>query len=274
MGKVISYYLFNPADRNVKQRCEVITCDNCENCKIYLEHRQCATHTVMFGDDVVCPHSSINREHGYTRKAKSYHNWFSKRKSEYGADLEKAVKDAPDKLVIVGGDYVYLPYSFIKTYNSGVSELVNQRFIPLSSFNEDKIYEIITFEPTDLFHQVIGDYRLNVVPRFIQHMNEVMPELLTKAIKKYPDIKSIADKSIYDYIGRKAKISTLADGSELSDCHSNIWIKCGTTIECDKWKTWLPFGKTATKVTIEITNDMLYTVDNNEIVKSDTVFID
>ena len=98
-----------------------------------------------------------------------------------------------------------------------------------------------------------------------RHYNDIFKEF----INKYPEY----DKEI-NYVGRKAYISTLNNGSELKDCHSNIWIIEGDEIVCYKWKTWLPFEGKPTETRIKITDVMYCKITDNSQVNEHTKFYD
>lgn len=76
-------------------------------------------------------------------------------------------------------------------------------------------------------------------------------------------LDSDLDRGIKNCI--KAYISTLNNGSELKDCHSNIWIIEGDEIVCYKWKTWLPFEGKPTETRIKITDDMYCKITDKNI---------
>ena len=77
-----------------------------------------------------------------------------------------------------------------------------------------------------------------------------------------------------NFVGRTAFINSLKNGTELKDCHNNIWKIEDNEIVCYKWKTWLPFGKTPTETRIKITDDMKCKIIDNSQVDENTKFED
>lgn len=271
--KIINVNLFRPAFNNVKQRCEVLSCNACDSCELY------KSGNCVFNDQIFsrtnCIHSRFNSEEGYTKRARSYYSWFEKKQQQYGVNLVDAIKTGFEKLCIVGGDYVFLPYPFFDNYSNPLKWVEKGHFVSLEKFNSDAIYEICTYKPRALFgNDEITDFQKKHVPKFLQDLKEVMPELYDDFLTKYPAYKEIAEKHVKNFIGRKAKIATLKDGSIVRDCHHNGWeVKEGKLV-CDQWKTWLPFGKTPTKTEITITDDMTYDITDNDMVTDKTVLVD
>lgn len=275
--EVINVHLFKPAFKNVKQRCEVTTCNAAHKCDLYKSKKCLMSRGFFGGANVYCPHGNLRIEEGYTTRAKSYYSWFMKHKELYGEDKVDALDTKnTDKLCIVGGDYVYLPYSFLHNYVNKIEGIEKEKFIRKDIFNVEKVYEIFKFVPLTLFErQEIRSYQNKEVPKFVQHLKEVMPELYNEFINKYHEYRDIIEQKATNYIGRTAKVSTLKQGSKLCDCHKNCWVITDDKIVCENWKTWLPFGKTPTRTEIGITDDMTYKItDNDSVVEGVTVFID
>lgn len=270
--KIINVNLFHPAFKDVKQRCEVLSCNACDKCDLFKSGK------CVFQDGFVrtnCIHSKFSSEQGYTKKARSYSGWFEKKRKLYGDALIDAVKVGYSKLCIVGGDYVFLPYSFFDNYVNPLKWVEKGHFVPIEKFNADAIYEICHYIPITLFNrEEITDFQKKEIPKFLQDLSEVMPELYKEFLQKYPNYKETAEKHVSNYIGRKAKISTLKEGSVVRDCHNNGWEVRDGKLVCDNWKTWLPFGKTPTKTEITITDDMIYEITDNFSVTDKTVFVD
>lgn len=270
--KIININLFRPAFKNVKQRCEVLSCEACDKCDLY-KSGKCVFHNAFVRTN--CIHSRFTYEEGYTNRARSYYSWFEKKRKAYGDALVDAVKLGYNKLCVVGGDYVFLPYAFFDNYVNPLKWIEKGHFVPLESFTAEAIYEICQFVPRALFNrEVIKDYQEKEVPKFLQDLSEVMPDLYKEFLAKYPDYKETAEDHVSNYVGRKAKIATMKEGSIICDCHNNKWKIENGKLVCEDWKTWLPFGKTPTKTEITITDDMVYEITDNATVTDKTVFID
>lgn len=269
--KIINVNLFHPAFKNIKQRCEVLSCNACDKCGLY-KSGKCVFENAFERRN--CIHSRFTCEEGCTKRARTYYSWFEKKKKTYGDALVDAVQLGYNKLCVVGGDYVFLPYAFFDNYVNPLKWIEKGHFVPLENFTPDAIYEICQFAPRALIGGVITDYQKKHIPKFLQDLSEVMPDLYKEFLEKYPDYKETAEKHVNNYIGRQAKISTLKEESVILDCHNNEWKIENGKLVCEKWKTWLPFGNTPTRVEITITDDMVYKITDNDSVTDKTVFLD
>ena len=274
--KIINVYLFRPSFKNVKQRCEVLSCDACDRCGMYKQGK-CVVKDYLF-ESLRCPHSALSKEEGYTNRARNYYSWFEKKEKQYGDDLIDKLEFVDEKLCIVGGDYVYLPYPYLHNYINKIEGIVNDHFIPLKEFDEDKIKEIFDFVPMTLFdHKPIESYQEECVPKFAQHLKEVMPNRLYSFLSKYPEYKDKIDKIICEYVGRTAYIRTMTEGSVLRDCHGDEWtIDNGYLVCKNNDMNLIPFivYKESTEVKIKISENMTYKITSNDQVNENTVFVD
>ena len=272
--KTINVHLFRPAFKNVKQRCEVLSCNACDSCDMYKQGK-CVVKEYLF-NDIRCPHGKIYKEEGYTNRARSYYSWFDKKKKKYG-DLVDALKFDDNKICVVGGDYVYLPMSHLCTYVNKVEGVINNHFIRLEDFVADKIKEIVDFIPLTLMERAsITDYNNKEISKFLQQLKEVMPELYEEFFSKYPKYKEKLQYKINNYIGRTAYINTMTEGSVLNDC-GDKWIIEGEWLVCKKIKSSsIPFTvyNDTTEVRVKITDKMTYKITDNSQVDENTLFVD
>lgn len=274
--KVINIHFFRPGTKTVKQRCEITYCDACSRCDLY-KKGQCLISRGFAGTGIRCPHGKFRVEEGFTLRSKSYHSWFQRKAKQYGEDLVDKLTVQDTKLAVVGGDYVYLPYSHLKNYVNEVEGIVRDHFLKRSDFTVDKILEIITFRPkAALSFEEITSYQDREVPRFVQHVRERFPDLYEEFLSKYPDYRGLIVNKASTYIGRTAKIATLQQGSTFCDCHANLWTVTGNQIICENCTTSLmiPFGKGPARIAVDITDDMAVKVTDNSMVSKDTVFLD
>ena len=273
--KIINVHLFRPAFKNVKQRCEILSCNACDSCEMYKQGK-CVFKEYIF-NRIICPHAIMHKEEGYTNRARSFYDWFQKKEKKYG-NLVDALKYDDNKMCVVGGDYVYLPINHLHVYTNKVEGIVNSHFIPLEDFDVDKIKEIVDFVPLTLIDRAqIKEYQNKEVPKFLQQLKEVMPALYDKFFAKYPEyIEKLEDK-VNDYVGRTAYIKTMVEGSVLVDCHNDKWtIESGYLVCKNTDMNLIPFisYNDHTEVKIKITDKMTYKITDNSQVTSDTVFVD
>lgn len=272
--KIINVHLFEPAFKNVKQRCEILSCNSCDSCDMYKQGK--CVFKEYFLSRTACPHGRMHKEEGYTNRARSYYSWFDKKEKKYG-DLVDDLKFDDNKICIVGGDYVYLPMNHLCTYVNKVEGVVNNHFIPLEDFIVDKIREIVDFVPLTLIeHAPITDYDRKEIPKFLQQLKEVMPELYEEFFSKYPKYKEKLQYKINNYVGRTAYINTMTEGSVLNDC-GDKWIIEGEWLMCkERRSSSIPFAGYAdtTEVRVKITDKMTYKITDNSQVDENTLFVD
>lgn len=183
-------------------RAEIIYCDKFNNCSYY-KNCQCLNVTAPFSNR--CKYGRISVIYGYTSRAKKYHEF----KSKYKRHEQYDKLDHPPRKLGLIGDEVVFPYPHIsidKELNiNNDSGFVNTiAFIPCERFSVDFIKKICSFRPRSLLGNEIRDYQMNIVPLFLAHLKELLPEKYTEVKEKYPDlIQEIT------YVGRTALLKTI-----------------------------------------------------------------
>lgn len=197
--------------RNDKAECEVVLCNNSENCQLFAEGK--CLRIGMFPE--ACPYGKNMRFEGYTKKAKNYSTWIKLSEERYKDVLNK-LKQANKKMVTID-EYVYLPYSHIDM-NTTVPFLRHSQFlisgvklISKSSFNINTILEIVTFSPQAMMGGEITSYQNEVVPLFVRHLSEVYPDLYAELMEKMPSLR--IEFKATNFVGRKALLETVNVGS-------------------------------------------------------------
>lgn len=192
--------------RETPLEASVISCDKHHSCSFYKEGK--CLNVRGFGSS--CKFGSVQNVKGYTSRAKKYHEFKSKWQNHesYGK-----LSRPSDKLGIIG-DYVVFNYPFVrvtetdsgnyKVTEAGMEFGNRVTFIDLEKFNSDLIYRICTYKPQALMGGTITKYAQEVVPKFLAHLHEAMPEKYERFIAAY---KQFA-KPI-DYVGRKALLKTI-----------------------------------------------------------------
>jgi hypothetical protein len=201
-------------NKNDKAQCQTIECSNSENCDLF-KRGECAIRKGLLGGE--CPYGKWQTETGYTRRAKRFHGWISERKERCeGVGYLKA----PKRLGIVG-DFVYLPYSHIN--KDGGLFSASTLFMPVSEFTCDKIKELCLYRPEAIMGGEITSYQKEVVPLFILHLSEIMPELYRELCDAWPRAKKIVEK--HSNVGRKALLSTVVPNvGVLTGIHRDDWV--------------------------------------------------
>ncbi len=122
----------------------------------------------------------------------------------------------------------------------------------------------------------IKSFQKEQVPKFIQHLSELFPELFEEYKLAHPEEAERLTFVSQNYVGRKAYLHTMKDGASFYDCHKNLWIKKDGFIVCENYSTYIyfPAGKKPRKCLYELTDDMVVDVLNNDFVTTDTKFAD
>lgn len=183
-----------------------IYCNKYNDCS-YFKQGKCLMVRDMTSN--YCMFGHVTTEKGYTSRAKKYHEFRSMHTSN---EAYNRLKSAGRKLGVVNG-HVYFPYPYVRlevlegSVNVCESRLFSNdnAFIPLSLFTTELIERIANYVPYALMGGVIESYQKEIVPLFLSHLKEVMPEKYAEYIEKYPNR---AEK--INYVGRKAFLHTVA----------------------------------------------------------------
>lgn len=264
---IVSSKFFTNVKGNQRGKVIVYSCDKTEKCPHYNKGK-CICEYQFLGQMLCSNARRIDIYSPTTSRSVKYNDWKAEVYKEYSTDIL-----CDNKKICKVADYVYVPLPYLHNYVNSLSGIQNGHFISNKNFNADMVQEIITFKPYALMGGEIKNYQRKEIPKFIQQLKEEFNELYEEWSKKYKDTAE-KYKITASNIGRSAYISTLKQGSKIYDRHDNEWIVDGENIICEKWKTWLPFGKTATIVKIKITDDMIYKIENENITDENTKYVD
>lgn len=256
--------------RETPLEAEITYCDKYKECSFYKQGKCFSAGRWK----VNCKFGNKRREIGYTSRAKKYYGF----KNKWSSDESYNKLEEPENIVGQIGDIFVLNTGYLYEKEEGgyyidthfgQSPLV---YIPKEEFTNDLIKFICDAKPkTILDKKEIKEYQEKIVPRFLYEIKTEFKEIYDSFIKEYPEYK----KKQINFVGRKAYINTLKNGSELLDCHKNKWIIENDEIVCYNWSTWLPFGKNkGTETRIKITDEMTYQITDNEQVTEKTKFAD
>lgn len=258
---------FTRVKGNERGRVISYACDKTQECQ-HFKNGKCVCED-LFLSEIRCPNSKRNNNVSpTTARANKYYDWKNKVKEIYKTDIT-----TDNKKICKVANYIYIPLPHLKNYVNSLSFIENSYFLSKEKLNVDILQKIITFEPRALMGGVITSYQKEEIPKFIQQFKEVLPKLYKEWENKYPETASKFNLKECN-IGRTAYISSLKQGSKVVDCHGNEWFVENDNIVCDKWGTWLPFGKTPTKVIIKITTDMTYKIQNIGEIDENTKYVD
>lgn len=191
--------------RETPLEASVISCDKFEDCS-YFRDGQCLAVRSFLSEG--CKFGSVENIRGYTSRSKKY----SRFKREW-KEHEKYSKlsHPPKKLGLIDGLVVFpYPYVQIEKGEQGDLKIKDPSFgnkiayIDYNDFSVDFIYRLCTYRPLAFLGGEITDYQKEIVPLFLTHLKEVLPDKYREFIGKYPRFS----KNV-SYVGRKALLKTI-----------------------------------------------------------------
>ena len=199
------------SDRNNKAECRQISCSNKNNCDLY-KRKQCLYQSTF---TIKCPYGQARREYGFTKKARAYYSWISERKDKYKDTLRQI--SSPDKKMSLIGDYIWLPYSYMDM-NHDIKLIAHGGFlsngVPLikrEDFTLENIIKILRFRPQAMMGGEIASYQKEEVPKFINHLFEVLPDIFNE-VDNHLNGELSTKINNFNHVGRTALLSTINPG--------------------------------------------------------------
>jgi hypothetical protein len=180
-------------------------CSKAQECS-YFKEGSCRSLGALLRSG--CKHGHFTSEKGYTSRAKKYRAFKEKWEAH---EKYRALHSASDKLGVIGGEVVFpYPYCLVERGGNGMMRIKDPTFhnatgyIPLEEFTPEFIHSVCTFRPQAIMGGTIQSFQDEVVPRFLAHLEEVLPEKYAEFVAAYPEF----NKEI-DHVGRKAYLTTL-----------------------------------------------------------------
>ena len=271
--EIIDVRVFDPTkslfkeSRNDRASCTIRFCTSKDTCSLYSVNK-CVMNNMF---SCRCPYGKTSSESGPTKRARNFYSWISERKQKYENYLNKLYK-TEDMLAKVG-KYFYLPYAHM-SLNSSAPFLASSGFMNSGSpfIHEDNftlatIKTLIKQRPQALFGGEITTYQKEVVPKFIQHLKECLPNI-------YNELSKEIDLSSYNisYIGRKALLSSILPGTEIKE-GKNTWIWDGTyLISHNAFLGFMPVKFSEHEVKIKPVVNEIIKITNENQVTAHTIF--
>ena len=254
--------------RETPLEADIVYCDNCDKCSFY-KNNECFCAGRWKAN---CKFGRKETIKGYTSRAMKYYDF----RNKYRSDETYAKLKEPNTSIGIVDDVIILNIHDMKLNENnipvedvgfGKSSL---SYISLKDFTPKLIKQICDLRPKAIFgYEPIRAYYEEYIPKFLDDLKRNYQNIWDEFISVYPEY----NKEI-NYVGRKAYISTLSNGSKLKDCHNNTWIIEDDEIVCYKWSTWLPFEGKPTETRIKITDDMYCEITDNKQVNDNTRFYD
>lgn len=187
----------------------IIYCDKYEECS-YFKNYQCLNVRAPFSSR--CKYGRISDVKGYTSRASKYHE-FRKKWREH--EKYNKLNYPPNKLGVIGDVVVFpYPYARIKLTENGELTINDPTFesdvayIERDKFTVDFINKICMFKPCAFMGGVIRDYQNKIVPLFLAHLKELLPNIYSELTDKYGNLAKEVN-----YVGRKAFLNTINPSS-------------------------------------------------------------
>lgn len=203
--------------RETKLEASVISCDKHNECS-YFANNQCLRVRSFGGSG--CKFGETETVMGFTSKARKYHEF----RSKWNNHEKNGLLSHPSNKLAVIEDFVVFPYSHIALIQKENGEIKlddpwkksnGKVFIERELFTLPLIHAICSFKPQAMMGGEITAYQKEVIPLFLTHMEEVMPELYEEFTQAYPEFSEKID-----HVGRKAYLKTL-NPSPIFDKHKN-----------------------------------------------------
>lgn len=255
--------------RDSKYLERAVYCDNYENCSFYKQGK--CLRVVSGFNPTDCKYGKNETIEGYTPKAKKCSEFTKRVKNDVAYNkLEYPCNTYAAKI----GDYLFLSSTYINLIeendlvkiDSFCPALIKNIFIKADDI--ELLARILKAEPHKRFDWGIEKrYQDIIVPAILTDLRRDLPDIFKALTEKYPefDVKP-------DYIGRKAYVYTLADGSVIEDTYGVYTYNktngtlTGTTRE-------YVFGNyIEVSVTAKVDSTMTCEITDNSQVTEETVF--
>lgn len=275
--EIINARVRNPQDSLFKSKddnhakCIMIKCKNKDNCPMF-GNDTCAEATILHS--MSCPYGKFETETGPSSRSKKLSGWIDDKKEEHKDVLNK-MRTPHAKMCIVG-DYVYLPYAHLSKNQNLILDqyesffVTGSRFMHRKFFGVNSIMSIIEFKPFSMSGDEITSYQKDIVPKFLIHLNEEMPELFDEVMKRKPEVADIIQT--VDVIGRVAYVKTLRPGCKIATVNGD-WTWDGEHLINEDYKMTLALTKyNKCSVKMDVSSDATIKVTDLNQVTEDTKY--
>ena len=277
----INVDLYNTFSNKNKCRAEVVLCDKYADCSLY-KNGKCMNVTAPFSQR--CINGTVNKIEGYTMRSSKYNSFVDKFRSD--ECYSKLGNPKNDWGIAIVGDYIalhliYLEVSYkkqvwktkewITTDKPVIQHSVfchSTSFIKKEDLTCELIVEILNSDAMNVMGRLITEYSNKIVPNVLYDMETLMPELYNQVIEEDPNLKELTP----NFVGRYAYCSSIKDGTIIRDNYGNKFIKEKGKLICDSYNTFLPFESKLARIEIDITEKMLFKVEDNSQVDKETIF--
>lgn len=267
--KLIHCNIFRPHNalfkkmRNDRAEVQIISCNNGDNCGLF-KKGECL---IRVGQ---CPYGEFNRYVGFSQRASRYYSWINEQEKKYkGIPFLKQ----PTRLAIVG-DYMTLPYLYMDMHKEFPFADKITSSIKKEDFTIENIIKLIKFIPRTLWTGgVIQPYQKEVIPKFLKHLSEEMPNLFDQVV--------IADEyaknkfAEFTNIGRKAILETITPNvGQFKDIHGGLWQWDGERLTSTNSRASFLLINKFKELTIIPDEKQIVAITDENQVNGNTVFVE
>jgi len=258
--------LFKSAQNNAAE-VQTISCSNSNNCGFF-KREECLLCGVFSKRH--CLYGQLHRDVGFTRKALKYYSWIKTQKERYkGIPFLKE----PSRISVVG-DYVSLPYLYLDLHKLLPFSNKISLSVKKEDFTIENINKIIHFIPrTLLVNEEIKEYQKEIIPKFLKHLSEELPDLFNQVIT----LDEYAKKRFAEFtnIGRKAILETTTPNvGEFKDIHGGLWQWDGKTLKStNSHASFLLISKFKELIVIPDEKQVIVITEENQV-NENTVFVE
>lgn len=205
---------------------EIVYCGGKGECSLFCKGK-CMQYRRLFGSSDICKYGSVARIDGYSNRAASFSQFTSFYRSDpsYGA-LEKS---GPFAMAEIAGEYCLSisPLRLAKD-DDGRWKVVSESritmdesrlsWIPTEDLTCEIVRDIIEAKPRDILGHAIESWKSENVPRFLDALEKMAPDVYKELCERFPEYTSI----VRDHVGREAYLATLANGTKVR-LDGNVW---------------------------------------------------
>jgi hypothetical protein len=276
--KVVHCHIYKPhnsifkSSRNNKAEVQTVDCCNSDKCGLF--HRKECSFVSVFGWHK-CPYGRYSKYEGFTRNARKYSEWIKEQETKYAGIT---YLNSHSTVMAIVGEYIFLPYPHM-TMNGVIpflgkeSLFVNGNgFLKLENFTVDTIIKMVEFKPQALMGGEIKSYQKEVLPKFLKHLSEQMPELFQQVIEKSEKAKE--QYRTFTNVGRRAILETVTPNvGQFKDIHGGLWTWDGKTLKSNNSKASFMLVSAFKELAIVPEEKQTVTITDEGQVGDKTIFV-
>jgi hypothetical protein len=218
-----------------------------------------------------CPYGNTAKETGFTPRASKSREWIIERMKKYDGLINVVSSD--DGIMARVGEYIYLPYSFMKYCPkvNFVKSGLQYGIIKEEDFTSETIMKLVNYQPQAMFGGTITSYQTEETPKLLRHLKGVFPDKYELFCSQYPELTP-SEKEL-SHVGREAILSSLTPNvGEFEDCHKSKWIWDGEYLTSTNSRASFMLANKFSEIRIKPTGDVVVKITDDKQVNSNTVF--